>query len=64
MKSLLKDESKEEMLVLSKEQIRLLKIAEKEIAEGKFFTDREARARTKLLLETIGHSSDSFKDQD
>lgn len=47
---LLKDESKKEPLMLTSAQIRAIKIAENEIAEGKTITNAEVRRRAKVWL--------------
>ncbi len=47
----MKDESRQEMLVLSKEQIQAIKEAEAELAKGKFLTDAEVRKNTARWLE-------------
>jgi hypothetical protein len=47
---LLKDESRKEMLLLSESQKRMLKVAEGEIAQNKFLTDKEVQARTRTWL--------------
>jgi hypothetical protein len=47
---ILKDESKEEMLILSDEQYSALKKSQQEIAEGRTLTDAELKRRSALNL--------------
>lgn len=47
---ILKDESKEEMLILSDEQYSALKKSQQEITEGKTLTDAEVKRRSALWL--------------
>ncbi len=47
---ILKDESKEEMLILSDEQYSALKKSQQEIAAGKTLTDAEVKRRSALWL--------------
>ena len=48
--SMMKDESKKEMLILSKEQLASIIKAEKQISAGDFLTDAEIRKRTARWL--------------
>lgn len=48
--SLLKDESKSEMLLLSKEQISAILEGEREISNGQYLTDASVRKRTSQWL--------------
>lgn len=47
---ILKDDSKEEMLILSDEQYSALKKSQQEIAEGKTLSDAEVKKRSALWL--------------
>lgn len=48
--SLLKDESKSEMLLLSKEQVFAILEGEREISNGQYLTDANVRKRTSQWL--------------
>ncbi len=48
--SLLKDESKSEMLLLSKEQVFAILDGEREISNGQYLTDANVRKRTSQWL--------------
>jgi hypothetical protein len=48
--SLLKDESKSEMLLLSKEQVFAILEGEREISNGQYLTDATVRKRTSQWL--------------
>ncbi len=48
--SLLKDESKAGLLLLSKEQITAIRESEEQIANGQYLTDAEVRKRTSHWL--------------
>ncbi len=47
---LMKDESKSELLLLSKEQIAAIREGEEQIANGQYLTDAEVRKRTSQWL--------------
>lgn len=48
--SMVKDESKKEILLLSDEQVASIRLAEKQISSGNFLTDAEVRKRTAQWL--------------
>jgi hypothetical protein len=48
--SLLKDDSRKEVYILSKAQLEAITEAREEIARGEFLTDAEARRRTEKWL--------------
>ncbi len=47
---LMKDESKTELLLLSKEQVAAIRKGEEQIANGQYLTDAEVRKRTAQWL--------------
>ncbi len=53
--SLLKDESKAELLLLSKKQIAAIREGELQIANGQYLTDAEVRKRTSQWLSLFNH---------
>jgi hypothetical protein len=46
----MKDESKKELLLLSKEQVAAIHEAQEQIANGQYLTDAEVRKRTSQWL--------------
>lgn len=48
---LIRDESKKEMLILSRRQVKAIHRAEIQIAKGKFLTDSQVRKSTSQWLE-------------
>ena len=51
MYDVMKDESRQEMLALSKEQVQAIREAEDDLSKGKFLTDSEVRKNTARWLE-------------
>ena len=50
MYDVIKDESRQEMLVLSNDQIQAIREAEVQLSKGKFLTDAEVRKNTSRWL--------------
>jgi predicted transcriptional regulator len=51
----MKDESKAELLLLSKEQVAAIRKGEEQIANGQYLTDAEVRKRTAQWLGFLNH---------